>query len=252
MAIDFPTWLPAAFFLIAFVYSMAGLAGGSSYLAVLILAGLTYKQVPSVALFCNLIVSTCAFWHFYRGGHFDFKKVLPFVLLSIPAAYFGGSMMIGKQLFCFLLGLSLLVAGARMLLPEKKSEATRLISDRERWLVGLPVGAALGFLSGLVGIGGGIFLSPILLLIRWANAKQAAAAASFFILVNSFSGLLGQAQKAASIPFSEPILFLGLVVFIGGQIGASIGSYRLPRFVLQKIAGILILYVSINLIGKAF
>ena len=251
MTLNLPLWLPIVFFFIAFVYSMAGLAGGSSYLAVLILVGLSYKQVPSVALFCNLIVSLCAFWHFYRGGHFDWKKVFPFIILSIPAAYLGGRIVIGKQLFCFLLGFSLLAAGARMLFSGKAFETSRIISDRQRWMIGLPAGAVLGFLSGLVGIGGGIFLSPLLLLMRWASSKQAAAAASFFILVTSLSGLLGQAQKNSFL-FSESLIFLGLAVFFGGQLGASIGSYRLPRRALQRIAAVLILYVSINLIGKAF
>ena len=154
-----------------------------------------------------------------------------------------------KELFYLLLGFSLFAAGARMLMPDKKFEEPRFVSLKTMWMVGMPVGAGLGFFSGLVGIGGGIFLSPLLLLMRWVNAKQAAAAASFFILVNSFSGLLGQAQKAAVVP-GESFIFLGLAVLAGGQLGASLGSYRLPRLGLQRITALLILYVSIHLITK--
>ena len=249
--LELPFWLPIAFFLIALVYSMVGFAGGSSYLAILILAGLPYKQVPPIALTCNLIVSCSAFWHFYKGGYFNFKSVLPFIVLSIPMAFLGGKMAIDKELFYLLLGFSLLVAGVRLLMPDKKFEDHCFVSLKERWFVGAPLGAGLGFLSGLVGIGGGIFLSPLLLLMRWVNAKEAAAAASFFILVNSLSGLLGQAQKATIIA-PQSFIFLGFAVLLGGQIGARIGSYRLPRLGLQRITALLILYVSINLITKAF
>ncbi|MBI3252451.1 MAG: sulfite exporter TauE/SafE family protein [Candidatus Omnitrophica bacterium] len=251
MMLDLPFWLPLAFFFVAMIYSMVGFAGGSSYLALLVLAGLPYKQVPPVALLCNLIVSASAFWHFYKGGHFDLKKALPFIVFSIPLAFLGGKMAISKELFHLFLGFSLFVAGARMLLPDKNFMETRPVSSKKMWLVGMPLGAALGFLSGLVGIGGGIFLSPFLLLMRWMDAKQTAAAASFFILVNSLSGLLGQMHKGAAAP-GEPFLFLGLAVLLGGQFGARIGAYRLPRPGVQRITGLLILYVSFSLLGKVF
>ncbi len=248
---DLPFWLPLAFFLVALIYSMVGFAGGSSYLAILILVSLPYKQVPPIALACNLVVSCSAFWHFYRGGYFDIRKVFPFVIFSIPMAFLGGKMAISKELFYLLLGFSLLMAAVRMLLPDKRFEEPRFVSQKEKWAVGIPVGAGLGFLSGLVGIGGGIFLSPLLLLMRWVDAKQAAAAASFFILVNSFSGLLGQAQKVAIVS-DERLFFLGLAVFVGGQLGASLGSYRLPQLGIQRITALLILYVSFHLITKVF
>ena len=251
MMFELPLWLPIAFFFIAFIYSMVGFAGGSSYLAILILAGLPYKQVPPIALLCNLIVSCSAFWHFYKGGYFDFKKALPFIVFSIPMAFLGGKMAIGKELFCLLLGFSLFVAGLRMLTPDKNFSEIRAVSLKEMWLIGMPLGAALGFLSGLVGIGGGIFLSPLLLLMRWLDAKQTATAASFFILVNSLSGLFGQMHKGAMAP-SESFIFLGLAVLLGGQFGARIGVYRLPRLGIQRITALLILYVSINLLGKVF
>lgn len=220
-------------------------------MAVLILAGLPYRQVPPIALLCNLVVSSSAFWHFFKGGHFDFRKVLPFIIFSIPMAFLGGTIPLSKELFYLLLGFSLLIAGARMLMPDKIFEQPRVVSFKKIWSVGLPVGAGLGFLSGIVGIGGGIFLSPLLLLMRWVNAKEAAAAASFFILVNSFSGFLGQTQKIGAI-VPPSFIFLGLAVLCGGQIGSSFGSYRLPRLGLQRVTALLILYVSFNLIRKVF
>jgi len=243
-----PFLLPLLFFAVALVYSMVGFAGGSSYLALLILAGLPYKQVPPIALFCNVIVSVSAFWHFYRAGHFSFQKILPFIVFSIPMAFLGGRIALSKELFCLLLGFSLFVAGLRLLLPDHRFKETKIVSAQTLWLLGAPIGACLGFLSGLVGIGGGIFLSPILILMRWMNPKEAAASASFFILVNSVSGLIGQAQKAAIIP-QQTLIFFGLAVLIGGQLGARLGSYRLPRIGLQRITAILILYVSVNLIA---
>lgn len=248
---ELPLWLPVLFFLAALVYSMVGFAGGSSYLAILILAGLPYGQVPPIALVCNLIVSISAFWHFLKGGYFEWKHALPFVVFSIPMAFLGGRTPIAKELFYFFLGFSLFAAGIRMCMPDKNFKEARPVSSRERWFLGMPLGAGLGFVSGLVGIGGGIFLSPLLFFMRWADAKEAAAAASFFILVNSFAGLLGQLQKGMPVP-GDWLLWLGLTVFFGGQLGARAGACRLPRLEIQRITAALILYVSFSLLSKAF
>jgi len=243
---DISIWLPVTFFLIALVYSIMGFGGGSSYLAFLVLAGLNHQEIPPVALVCNLIVTLGGVWYFHRGGHLRIEKILPFVIFSIPMAYLGGRIMIGKELFSFLLGLSLFVVGLRMLLPDKLFEHSKPVSTRKVWAVGLPLGGVLGFLSGLVGIGGGIFLSPLLLLLRWVGVKEAAAAASLFIAVNSLAGLVGQLEKG-TFDFTL-ILPLGLAVLIGGQIGSRIGSYYLPKLRLQQMTAGLILYVSLRLL----
>src|SRR3990167_9415536 len=154
-------WLSFIFFMAALFYSMVGFGGGSSYLAILVLAGLPYQQIPPLALICNLIVTTGGFWNFYRAGHFRLGKVLPFVVLSIPMAYWGGTFLIGKRFFSLLLGISLMAVAARMVLAGKEFQATKEISPRQAWILGLPIGALLGFLSGFIGIGGGIFLSPL-------------------------------------------------------------------------------------------
>jgi len=241
---DHPILLPSLFFLTALIYSMAGFAGGSTYLALLALFSFPYESIPKVALLCNLIVSTGGTWLFFRAGHLSFRRILPFVVTSIPMAYLGGATPIGKTLFTWLLGLSLMVAALRMLLADKVFESREILSWKTAWVVGIPVGALLGFLSGLVGIGGGIYLAPVLLLMGWANSKQAAASASFFILVNSLSGLAGQLTKGGFTLAAESFLPLLIAVFLGGQIGSRLGSQRLPKVILQRLAAGLILFVS--------
>ncbi len=228
---------------------MVGFGGGSSYLAVLVLAGLPYQSIPATALVCNLIVTAGGSWHFYRAGHFKLKNVIPFIVLSVPMAYVGGGIAIGKDLFCFLLGISLLAVAIRMFLPAERVEHANNISWKQAWLIGLPLGAVLGLLAGLVGIGGGIFLSPLLLLMRWVNVKAAAASASFFILVNSLSGLVGQFAKGPS--HLGWILPLGLAVFLGGQIGSRMGAYRIPKMRLQQLLAGLVLYIAVKLLMEA-
>jgi uncharacterized protein len=249
-----PLWLAPIFFVIALVYSSAGFAGGSSYAAMLLFIGVAHNSIPPVSLACNLMVSAVAFRHFYKGGHFDLKKILPFVVSSVPLSYLGARMTVGKHLFSWLLGISLLAAGTRLWLAVKNSEKgpnLKQVSARERWAVGLPLGAGMGFLSGVVGIGGGIFLSPILLLMKWADAKQAASAASFFILINSLSGLIGQTHKGV-LPPAGGIGWLLCAVAAGGWIGSHAGSFRLPRPAVQRVTAALMLYVSFHLIGRTF
>jgi len=241
------SWLPTLFFLIAFLYSIVGFGGGSSYLAILALAGLPYEQIPVVALICNVIVTVGGFWHFSRAGFVRWKVILPFIALSIPMAYLGGRLNVSKDLFRLLLGFSLLIAAIRMFIPTRALGPVREISWKRAWCVGIPAGGVLGFLAGLAGIGGGIFLSPILIFLRWANAKEAAAASSFFITVNSLSGLAGHIEKSA-LDF-QLIPPLAVAVFLGGQLGSRFGAYKVSNVRLQQILAGFILYVSVKLIG---
>lgn len=243
-------FLVIAFFVIAIIYSMVGLGGGSSYLAILAMTGLAYQGIPSTALICNIVVAGSGFIHFAKNGHFNFKKVAPFIVLSLPMAYWGGKLFIAKELFFLLLGLSLFIASMRMLVPDEFFDRPRVVSSREVWCVGLPAGAFLGFFSGLLGIGGGIFLSPILLFLKWVNVKQAGACASFFIIINSFSGLLGQLHKS---PLNYSLLLpLMCAVFVGGQIGSRIGSFHLPKLHFQRMLAVLIASVAIKMIVSSF
>jgi len=245
-----PIWLILAFFVIALFYSTVGFGGGSSYLAVLVFVNISYVYIPPQALACNIIVAAGGCWYFFKGGYLNLNKILPFVVLSVPMAYFGGRLFIPRELFCILLGLALIVVGIRFLMPEKTYNESREISPFVMWSVGLPLGGILGFFSGLVGIGGGIFLSPILLLLRWVNPKEAAAAASFFILLNSIFGLMGHLQKGM-IEF-DFLLPLALAVFIGGQIGSRLGAYHLPKVFIKKGLAVLILYVAVKLVMESY
>lgn len=239
-------WLIPAFFMVAVVYSMAGFGGGSSYLALLALSGANYLLIPPVALICNLIVASSAFYFYFRAGHFSIKKILPFIITSIPFAYWGGTLQIGKETFLLLLGLSLLAASLRLFLTDAAAGNRYEPSRKTLWLVGSLLGMVLGFLSGLVGIGGGIFLSPLLMLLGWAHSKQAAACASFFILVNSLSGLLGHLTK--SPPDTALLIPLSLAVLAGGQIGSRLGSHLLPKKAVQTVTAALILFVAARLL----
>jgi len=235
--------LVALFFLTALVYSMAGFGGGSTYLALLTLFHVDIQTMRSTALLCNLAVVSYGTICFARAGHLRLRQVLPFVLASIPMAYLGGTVLIGQQTFRLLLGLSLLVAATRMLWVGQAMEPRTVISAKTTWAVGLPLGALLGFLAGIVGIGGGIYLAPVLLLLGWANARQTAAAASFFILVNSIAGLAGQWSHGIKLDWRLAIPLLAAVV-VGGQVGSRAGAYKLPKVAMQRITGVLLLAIS--------
>lgn len=244
---EFPIWLYAAFFGVAAVYSLFGFGGGSSYLAILVVAGFSYRSIPPIALACNIIVAASGFYQYARAGHFKLGKTLPFVILSVPMAYLGGSLTVSKKVFCLLLGFSLFFAGLRTLIDREFQINTP--TNTRRWTLGLFAGGGIGFLSGLVGIGGGIFLSPLLLVARWADSKQAAAAAAFFILVNSAAALAAHVRKAP-LEFSS-IGPLVLIVFAGGLIGSRLGARHVPKLVLRRMLAVFIFYASFKLIGMA-
>ena len=247
-------YLAPVFFLIALTYATAGFGGGSSYLAVLALAALPTGEMRAIALVCNLIVSGGGVFHFWRAGEMPWRKALPLVLCSVPAAYLGGRIELPREQFLGLLGIVLLFAGLAMWLrPRAVRGAGELPADDpppERavsgWLAGA-LGAGLGFLAGLVSIGGGIFLSPVLFLQRWAAARAIAAMTSLFIFVNSLSGLLGQLSQG--IEFSWPLLgVLALSVLIGGQIGTRLTLERLSATAIRRIAAVLIIVVGVRLL----
>jgi uncharacterized membrane protein YfcA len=243
-----PLWLPAVFFVVAMVYAAAGFGGGSAYLAVLAFSGLPYQSLPQTALVCNVVVTVGGVWHFHRGGHLSLKRVLPFFVLSIPMAYLGGRIQVDREFFYALLGVSLLAAGILMVIPRPES-AARAMSATKEWLIGLPVGAILGLLSGVVGVGGGVFLAPFLFLSGWTTPKQTAAAASLFILVNSAAGLGGQLVKGSYLGWMTAALALAAVA--GGQIGSRTGSYRMSADGVRRLLAAIIIVVGGRLLWKA-
>ncbi len=244
-----PLWLPFAFFAIALLYSSAGFGGGSAYLAILAVTGVSYQALPQISLLCNVIVTMGGVWHFHRGGHLDIKRVLPFFILSIPLAYVGGSLDVGHKIFSMLLGLSLTLAGARMLMPSPGDKSRRKMSVRNEWLFGLLLGGFLGLIGGVVGIGGGVFLAPVLLLTGWTTAKQTAATASLFILVNSVAGLAGHLVRDVNIGLM--VAPLAAAALLGGQLGSRIGSYKLSSRAVRALLASVILVVGVRLLWKA-
>ncbi len=242
--------LAILFAITAALYASVGFAGGSTYNALLALAGVDHRVFPAVALVCNLIVATGGTIRFARAGLVPWSRVWPLLLLSMPAAWIGAMLPVSKQLFLWLLGGSLLVASA-LLIFQREREV-----EAQRWtLLGPLIAAPIGLLSGIVGIGGGIFLAPVLHLIGWDRAKRVAAAASVFILANSIAGLGGQATKLAG----EPALVqsalsywpLCLAVLVGGQIGSRVGVQLLSPLWLRRLTALLILYVAVRLLLQA-
>ena len=241
--------LALTFFVTAVLYASVGFGGGSLYLAILSFFELPYQHIPVIALLCNLIVSGTGFLHYFWRGHFVSGLFLPFILGSVPLAYLGGRVSVSRDMFMLLLGVSLIAAGLRLLvLPREQTGKAKL----QHWVWKGFAGGCLGFLSGLVGIGGGIFLSPLMLNLGWGRPKQIAATTSAFIFVNSLSGLLGQISKTGTnLELSYWPLFL--VVLVGGKIGASCGSgQRLSQVVIKRATAILTLVAGGNLLLSCF
>lgn len=244
--------LVPAFFITALLYAAVGFGGGSTYNALLALSGVDYRIMPSIALICNLIVVSGGTYRFARAGHLDFRRIAPWVVLSVPAAWLGGSLHVSEKFFIGLLGLSLLFASLQMLVHPTVAEKVPFSSSgRSHPVLPFFIGAALGLLAGLVGIGGGIFLAPVLYLIRWGKAQAIAGTCSFFILVNSLAGLAGQLMKLDdmnTLGTIEEYWLLFPAVLIGGQIGSYMGALRLNPNALRFLTAVLILYVSVRLI----
>lgn len=238
------------FFLTAVLYSSAGFGGGSTYIALLLLFAVPYPLVPKLALLCNLCVVSGACLYYFRSGLYRNSRILPFIVASIPFAYLGGRLPIGRELFTILLGLSLAAAGIRIFIQTRAYQSKNQPRGPHDWLIGLPIGAVMGLLAGLVGIGGGIFLAPILFSLRWAHAKEAAAAASLFIFVNSIAGLIGQFSKDPVGIDLLAVIPIMLAVVIGGHLGNRIGFQLISKLQLQRITAGLILFVSARLIGS--
>lgn len=247
--------LALLFFVTAVLYAAVGFGGGSTYNALLVLAETDYRILPSVALLCNLVVVTGGVLQYRRSGDLSLRFAVPFVALSIPMAWFGGLVPIEQSTFILLLGVSLLAAGVAMWVQPSTSDAAPPGSPLVNWFVGLPLGGAFGFLSGMVGIGGGIFLAPCLHLLRLADAKRIAATASFFIMVNSIAGLVGQTMKQGTLEHLDALTDYGwlvLAVLVGGQIGSRLGTRALSGRVVKRLTAILVLYVAARLLYMSF
>ncbi|HOX84025.1 MAG TPA: sulfite exporter TauE/SafE family protein [Chryseolinea sp.] len=229
------------FFIIALVYSSVGFGGGSSYLAVLAqpFFMLLPEEIRPIALCCNIIVVTGGAIIFYKEGKIEWREVWPFLVFSVPMAYLGGFWKLEHHTFFIVLGITLIVASLFLWIqPEKMNENKKM---NESLPVKITLGAGIGFLSGLVSIGGGIFLSPILHLLKWSEPKKISALASLFILFNSFSGLAGQINRGLPPVNYSFVGGLMLAVFFGGQIGSRLGARKFNPLYIKRITAALIL-----------
>ena len=226
-------------FTVAFLYASVGHGGASGYLALMAIFSVTPAVMRPTALLLNLFVSLTSFIQFYRGGHFKWKIFLPFALASVPFSFVGGMINIDSGIYKTILGILLLFPIARFLFlpntdPKEMKEAQVLPS--------LFIGGIIGLLSGMIGIGGGILLSPVLLLLKWTNQKQTAAISALFIFVNSIAGLAGQLTKGIS--FNSDMYAYVAVAFVGGLCGAYFGSLKFNQNILKNVlAGVLMLAV---------
>lgn len=233
--------LPVCVFLVAAVYASVGHGGASGYLAVLGLFGAAPGSMRASALVLNVLVAGTAWAAFSRDGHFRGRLVAPFLLLSIPCAFYGGSLKAEPGTYLLLLGAVLAWAGIRLMMPERSAKEPRA----PKAIVSVPIGGAIGMLSGVVGVGGGIFLSPILLLLGWSTAKEAAAASACFIVLNSIAGLAGGGLEAA-LAVRDHLPLVG-AAFAGGLIGSTIGAKHLSNVWLRRMLGVVLLGAAVKL-----
>jgi len=239
--------LSILFFITAILYSSVGFGGGSTYLALLLIWGVPYTIFPIIALSCNIIVVSGNCYNYIRAGNLNLKLLIPYLIGSIPLAFIGGSLPVEKKFFEILLFLVLSLAGCLLLINFRSYDDKQESYKNIPFLVSVIIGGILGFISGIVGIGGGIFLSPILFLIRVARPKHIVTAASLFILINSVFGIVGQLTK--NLNFSEvySFFYLLIAVLIGGQIGNYLNLKIFPTRLLALITSGLVLFIAIRM-----
>lgn len=249
--------LAPIFFIISFFYSSVGFAGGSSYIAVLVLVGVNLYAVPPISLALNIIVSSSALFNYLRAGHLSLRLSIP-LLISVPFAFIGGSIVLSEKILTFIFVISLFCASGALLLSGRKltlqyENIRKLNLDLTKTaLITCPIGALLGGISGLVGIGGGIWLSPILIMSGLANPKEAAASASLFILTNSISGFIAHyINNIQHIDF-DLVIPLSVIVLFGGILGSRLGAFKFDHNKIIMIIGILVALAAINLATKLF
>ena len=246
----------ALFFITAVIYASIGFGGGSTYNALLILGHVDYRIIPIVALLCNIIVVSGNIVHFFNARYGYLKKTVPWIILSIPMAWLGGYMPISERVFTGVLGMVLLLSSVQMLWGDKLKiyqNYIPVLSSNKMIFAPYITGGILGLIAGMTGIGGGIFLAPVMHMIKWDTPKSIAGTCSVFILVNSVSGLLGQLMKTISegtLLWDDlsPYIWLFPAVFIGGGLGARMGTQYLSERLVKTVTGLLILYVAIRLL----
>lgn len=232
------------FLLAAMLYSSVGHAGASGYLAVMALFGLAPTVMKPTALALNILVAAVATWKFYRAGRFSFELFWPFAVTSIPAAFVGGALTLPAKWYDAIVGLALLYAAFWMFRSART--AAKMLVHPPPLAAALICGLLIGLLSGLTGVGGGIFLSPLILMMGWAETRATSAVAAAFILVNSIAGLLGHLSSLAHLPAALPVW--GIAALVGGWVGAEYGSRRLATPVLRQLLSAVLVVAGLKMI----
>ena len=244
--------LSILFFITAILYASVGFGGGSTYLALLLIWDIPYYIFPVIALICNIIVVTGNSINYVRAGNHNFKLLIPFLIGSIPFAFLGGSLIINKEIFEIILFLVLSLAGLLLLINNKSYQDKNIVIKKINLFISISIGSVLGLISGIVGIGGGIFLSPILFLLKADKPKNIVTTASLFILINSISGILGQLTKEIILNeiFSYWPLFL--TVLIGGLFGNYLNLKIFSNRLLALITSLLVIFVAFRMGFRIF
>ena len=244
--------LSILFFVTAILYASVGFGGGSTYLALLLLWGVPYFIFPIIALSCNIIVVSGNCFNYIKAGNLNLKLLIPYLFGSIPLAFVGGSLPVEKEFFEILLFVVLTVAGVLLLFKFNSYDEKIEIFRKIPIIISILIGGILGFVSGVAGVGGGIFLSPILFLLKAGKPKHIVTTASLFILINSLSGIFGQLTKSTILSEIQNYWFLFLAVLIGGQIGNFLNLKIFPTRILALVTAALVLFVAIRMAFKIF
>ena len=239
--------LSILFFVTAILYASVGFGGGSTYLALMLIWDIPYYIFPVIALICNIFVVSGNSFNYIKAGNLNLKLLLPYLIGSIPLAFFGGSLQIDKNLFEIFLFIVLTLAGTLLLINFKSYDDNESTYRNIPIFISVIIGAILGFVSGVVGVGGGIFLSPILFLIKAAKPKHIVTAASLFIFINSISGVIGQLTKNIVLSDISNYWYLFLIVIIGGHIGNFLNLKVFPTRLLALVTSGLVLFVAIRM-----
>ncbi len=242
MAVEYLVLICVAILIVAFLYSSVGHAGASGYIAAMTLFGLAPTVIKPAALVLNILVASIASWQFRRAGHFSWRLFWPFAVLSFPMAFVGGYVNLPTRAFKILVGIVLLYSAIRFFIQPKPDEE---VKEPAR-ATAIAVGGGLGLLAGLTGTGGGIFLTPLMIFMRWAKTKTASAISALFILVNSISGLLGNVAGTKQLPFFA--LPLAVAAVIGGAAGSYLGSRQFSPVFIKRLLAVVLTIAGFKLI----
>ena len=241
--------IPLSFFIVSFIYSSVGLGGGSSYTAIMAITGVSYSIIPSVSLILNLLVTFFGMVNFWRFGYVRYSLVIPFIITSVPLAYFAGSIKLNESFFQVMLLISLVIIAIRIYILNDLVLSIQL-TKVQKWFVIIFIGSSLGFIAGAIGIGGGIYLIPLIIILGLGTEKEAAAAGTIFVWSNSLAGL---APRYQFLRFEYDMLLPSILsVIIGGSLGSYFGATKYEPQTIQKIMGIIIIVAILFLVRKIF